>query len=124
MTEPREDLTFASAGVAGVHYARCWSCMLGQHYPTPTWHTWADSDDVEHARATGQPDPSTGRCGCPCVNDADFCAKYGTPEPEPPDIDEVSLDGAPCAECGAAGACAYDNEGRPLIHTTDEEEDA
>ena len=37
------------------------------------------------------------------------------PEPEP--IVE------PCVECGQLGACAYDPEGRPLIHAINAEED-
>ena len=56
-----------AAGSAVVCYARCWECQFGQHYEPPEWHTWADIEDVEHASATGQPDPSTFRCGCPCA---------------------------------------------------------
>jgi hypothetical protein len=26
--------------------------------------------------------------------------------------------GEPCTECGAHAACAYDEEGRPMIHAT------
>jgi hypothetical protein len=38
-----------------------------------------------------------------------------------PEIDpQVSTD--PCPECGALGACAWDSEGRPMIHTTTPEE--
>jgi hypothetical protein len=33
------------------------------------------------------------------------------------DVD-VAVADSPCAECGEAGACAYDAEGRPLIHAT------
>lgn len=32
-----------------------------------------------------------------------------------PDLD-VAIAATPCAECGASGACAYDSEGRALIH--------
>ena len=66
-----DDLTFASSGPAGVHYARCWPCMLGdesQHFDPPQWHTWADSEDVDHARETGQADPRNSRCGCWCAD--------------------------------------------------------
>lgn len=28
----------------------------------------------------------------------------------------------PCAECGQPGACAYDDLGRPLIHTSPKED--
>jgi hypothetical protein len=45
------------------------------------------------------------------------------PGDEEPDEDALieslpvtSLDTKPCLECGEAGACAYDSEGRPLIH--------
>jgi len=106
-------LTFASAGVAGVHYARCWECMLGSH--PGGWHTWADDKDVIHALKTGQPDPSEKVCGCDC--------RLRDPEPEPVfDPDEAGLD-APCGECGELGACGYDSEGRPMIHATWLEED-
>ncbi len=115
-----DDLTFASAGVAGVHYARCWACMTGSHYPKPTWHTWADDDDVAHADATSQPDPTHKRCACPCVDDSEFCATHAYPEPEIVTI--VSLDGGPCATCGESGPCGYDAEGRPMIHSDDGEE--
>lgn len=42
---------------------RCWACMTDGCYREPTRHPWWDQDDVDHARATGQPDP-TGECGC------------------------------------------------------------
>lgn len=45
---------------------------------------------------------------------ADFDPYEG--EPGPVDI-------APCPECGALTACGYDDEGRPMIHATEEEED-
>lgn len=39
-----------------------------------------------------------------------------------PEVDpQVRSD--PCPECGEHGACAWDAEGRPLIHTTTAEED-
>lgn len=46
---------------------KCWECLLGSHHDPPEWHTWADDEDIEHAAATGQPDPSKSRCGCPCA---------------------------------------------------------
>ena len=43
---------------------------------------------------------------------------YQCHEPEVPDHIEIAemflLD--PCPECGATGACGYDDEGRALIH--------
>ena len=38
---------------------------------------------------------------------------------EPP-VDLTSLEVDPCPVCGSAGACSYDAEGRPLIHTDTE----
>lgn len=29
----------------------------------------------------------------------------------------------PCEECGSTGACAYDSEGRPMIHSLEDKED-
>lgn len=102
--------------------AKCWPCQFGEHEQPPRWHTWADQDDVVHARATGSPDPSTSRCGCSCAGTGD--------RPEPVDVLElaaasVDLDGAveqhqPCPVCGEV-ICGYDTEGRPLIHLDTEE---
>lgn len=39
-----------------------------------------------------------------------------------PDLD-VSVATEPCPTCGSGGACAYDAEGRPLIHARTEEDD-
>lgn len=53
-----------------VCFAKCDGCAWGLGeacYDPPQWHTWAGPEDIEHARATGQPDPTTGRCGCPCA---------------------------------------------------------
>jgi hypothetical protein len=33
---------------------------------------------------------------------------------------DLGLIADPCPECGAAGACGWDDEGRPLIHATSE----
>lgn len=65
-----DELTFASAGVAGTHYARCWGCMYDQHYDPPKRHDWADEEDIKHAETTGQPSPKGKRCACWC-SDAD-----------------------------------------------------
>lgn len=54
-------------GTAIVCFAKCWPCQFGQCMDPPQWHTWADDEDTEHAAATGQPDPTTSRCGCPCA---------------------------------------------------------
>ena len=104
-----DELTFASAGVAGVHYARCWPCMFDQH--PGGWHTWADAEDVIHALKTGQPDPSEKRCGCACTDDPP------STDLAPEDLEAMG-DDQPCAECGEHGACAYDSEGRPMVHAT------
>lgn len=64
-----------------VCYRQCWGCMFDQH--DGEWHTWADSEDVEHALSIGRPDPSDQRCGCYC------CADATTPAATP-DEDGVS----------------------------------
>ncbi|HEY9411792.1 MAG TPA: hypothetical protein VIP77_19590 [Jiangellaceae bacterium] len=38
-------------------------------------------------------------------------------EDEPDCVDDEPPTVDPCPVCGAAGACSYDAEGRPLIHT-------
>jgi hypothetical protein len=44
-----------------------------------------------------------------------------SPDDDPePDVDPQMYT-EPCSECGATGACAWDSEGRPMIHTTLEE---
>ena len=40
-----------------------------------------------------------------------------------PDSNVTQLDPTPCPVCGEPGACSYDSEGRPLIHTTGEDDD-
>ena len=52
-----------------VCYTKCWSCQFGEH--DKTCHTWADDEDVAHALSTGQPDPSSQRCGCCCQKKLD-----------------------------------------------------
>src|SRR4051812_42301968 len=72
-----------------VCFAKCWSCLT-QQCPGG-WHTWADEDDIEHARVTQQGDPTKSRCGCPCA------AGRVIEHDGPPDLDEpVSLNADPC----------------------------
>lgn len=47
----------------------------------------------------------------------------GEAEPDEDSGDFIFAD-VPCPICDAPGACAYDAEGRPLIHTTPEGDDA
>ena len=58
----------------------------------------------------------------------DVAANLGYPQGPPDDPDlvadlDLGLRGPECPVCGELGACAYDAEGRPLIHATDPEED-
>jgi hypothetical protein len=44
------------------------------------------------------------------------------------DYDELDIDDTlpvdqPCPTCRSVGACAYDSEGRPMIHTVEDSED-
>lgn len=110
-------LTFASAGVAGIHYARCWECMLAQ-CPGGE-HRWACDEDIEHAVKIGKPETAEGRCACHCYDEPE---RQDEP-PEPNDIERVSIDGPPCHLCGAPGACGYDPEGRPYIHASWDEDE-
>ena len=116
MTEDKDALTFASSGVAGIHYAKCWTCQLTPDNCPGGWHTWADPEDVEHAANTGQNDPSGRKCGCPCADTPE--RDYGPPEPE-----YDALDAAPCPICDAQGACGFDNDDRPWIHTNTEDDE-
>lgn len=93
-------------GIIATH-AACWRCMTSQC--PGGWHTWADADDVEFATMAGKPDPSDQKCGC-------VCADGPILEPEQPEFEEVH-DVPPCEVCGELGACAYDSEGRPMIHS-------
>jgi hypothetical protein len=67
------DLTAISAAIENgsviVCTTRCYGCMFDQHHKPPKWHSWADSEDVAHAEATGQPDPRKSRCGCVCAQE-------------------------------------------------------
>lgn len=49
-----------------VCYTKCWACQFGDHFDPPKPHPWADIDDIEHARNTGQAEP-TGVCACSCA---------------------------------------------------------
>lgn len=103
------------AGTVMVCLARCWECMCAQ-CPGGE-HRWADQDDIDHAVIIGKPESAEGICGCHCTKGPVL------DEPEPPDIEEVSIDGPPCHLCGAAGACGYDPEGRPYIHASWDEDE-
>ncbi len=48
-------------------------------------------------------------------------ADWTGPE-EPDDIDDESIEDR-CLVCGSTGACMYDSEGRPLIHSVEEDDD-
>jgi len=52
-----------------ITYARCEGCMFGSHFETPTWHSWAGPDDIEHAERTGQDVEAikAQRCACECA---------------------------------------------------------
>lgn len=65
------------------------------------------------------------------MTDGEFWA-HVFPQPDPvgerfPDDQEIAEYelaarlADPCPECGQIGACAYDGEGRPLIHVTPED---
>ena len=49
-------------------YTKCWSCISGFHFEPPGWHTWADDEDIEHAKNTTGTDVTKQRCGCECAN--------------------------------------------------------
>jgi hypothetical protein len=102
------------AGNALVCYARCEPCQFGGCPGGP--HPWAGAEDIAHALKTGG--DASGTCACSCVLE---------PELDQDDIDGmhpvVSLNADPCPLCGEVGPCAYDAEGRPLIHAQTEPED-
>jgi len=62
------------------------------------------------------------------IEDAEFWERVlgqSTPEPFEDDLEiDPQLAVEPCPVCGSSGACAYDAEGRALIHTTDDGEDS
>jgi hypothetical protein len=45
-----------------VCYTHCYPCRFDEHHEPPQWHTWADDEDIQHAKATGLPDPTQSRC--------------------------------------------------------------
>ena len=45
-------------------------------------------------------------------------------EPDGYELDEPLAKAPPCPECGGYGACAYDQEGRPLIHAVGDQDEA
>jgi hypothetical protein len=49
-----------------VCYAKCWACNFGEHAQCNL--TWADDEDIAHAKATGQDweKISNQPCGCYC----------------------------------------------------------
>jgi hypothetical protein len=47
---------------------------------------------------------------------ADVHPEQDCRDDEPP-VELTSLEVDPCPVCGSTGACSYDAEGRPLIHT-------
>lgn len=108
-----DELTLESVSRFGVHYARCDACQFG--VCPGGWHSWAGPEDIEHAKLTGQPDPSVKVCACPCRIDPPR-----DEAPDPFDLVPAAFDVLPCGTCGEIGACAYDSEGRPLIHTSPE----
>jgi hypothetical protein len=73
--EAAEQLAAALRGEipAIICYAKCESCMFGYHYDEPVPHPWAGPEDLEHAAATGQPEP-TGACACWCAKPPDGAA--------------------------------------------------
>ena len=73
---------------------------------------WKDEDTDSHWRD-----------GCQRHDSTHDQRRYEEPEYVDLDPEDVA-DLGPCPECGATGACAYDSEGRALIHTSvnDEEE--
>lgn len=64
----RQQLLAALEGRASaiICATKCEPCMFGQHYSPFGEHPWAGPEDVAHAAATGQPEP-TGTCGCYCA---------------------------------------------------------
>jgi len=54
---------------------------------------------------------------------ADARHPLGIWEAEPTDLDAVTFQNDPCSECGEHGECAYDAEGRPMVHIQTNGED-
>lgn len=68
--ERQEIIAAVASGGAIVCYSRCYPCMFESHFDPPKWHTWADADDIDNAKDTGQPDPRFSRCACHCAKAA------------------------------------------------------
>lgn len=52
-------------------------------------------------------------------------ADYEPDEPDDGEISEMEIErriADPCPECGQRGACAYDADGRALIHVTESDD--
>ena len=69
---------------------------------------------------TPQPDGEIDRNGCERHNQAHDTRFLVEPSDDvtPSDDDLLGI-ATPCATCGAVGACAWDDNGHALIHTTD-----
>lgn len=82
---------------------RCYACQFGECLDPPAWHTWAEKDDVEHAKATGQPDPSQSRCGCSCavVLEEDARRRAEQRAEERAHAAVLAAGPQPCEVCGA-----------------------
>lgn len=104
----------------------CWSCLLGQH--PGGLHPWSSDEEDEaylarlqrDLKALGLPALTEEQmaCQCTCTQDESYADDGG------PDLDgPVSIHATECPVCGEQGACGYDNEGRPMIHTLAGEEE-
>lgn len=86
----------------------CWGMSIGCHQnpcrcDRPCTCRWADEDT----------DPKW-RDGCNRHDDRTDGRRWRDVEPE--ELEYVTISD-PCPECGQVGPCAYDVEGRPMIHT-------
>jgi len=45
-------------------------------------------------------------------------------DPDEDDLDQTSTQNEPCPECGERGPCGYDMLGRPMIHTTEDDDES
>lgn len=101
--------------VAILHMPRCWSCMVGQHVGGK--HPWAGEDDLDHVAPDQARILATQDCGCDCVDKPEMAYVPDMDEMVEVPAEEVALFATPCTRCGAVGACSYDNEGLPMIHS-------
>jgi hypothetical protein len=103
--------------------------MLGQHVggehewiSEPEDETWLRETNAKLAEFGLPPMPREDmKCACKCVTDLSMAPD--APDEGPPDMDMESITPFPCAICGEAGACGYDQEGRPMIHSLRNEDD-